>query len=163
MKQQIWLAQDKHLLFHQHTLPVFLARKKETNTGIYSIFFPEKRGPDRQSCSFFLFILLLCSFHSSLAMIIAPGKTLLAQWWAYSCSEVAILLFKLFGSLVLVSLKISTVWHQPLTAGCACESDQQVGIASGLVWSTFLKLQHLSLLNASLSSKLFRHFMANFH
>lgn len=80
MKQQIWLAQDKHLLFHQHTLPVFLARKKETNTGIYSIFFPEKRGPDRQSCSFFLFILLLCSFHSSLAMIIAPGKTLLAQW-----------------------------------------------------------------------------------
>lgn len=96
-------------------------------------------------------------------MIIAPGKTHLAQWRAYSCSQVTILLFKLFGSLLLVSLKISTVWHQPLTAGCACVSDQRVGIASALVWSTFLKLQHFSLLNASLSSKLFRHLMANFH
>lgn len=40
---------------------------------------------------------------------------------------------------------------------------ERVGICSVLVCSTFLKLQHLSLLNASLYSKLSRHLMDNLH
>lgn len=38
-----------------------------------------------------------------------------------------------------------------------------VGICSVLVCSAFLKLQHLSLLNASLYAKLSRHLMGNLH
>lgn len=103
--------QDKHPLYH--TFPGSITSKeKETNTGIY-IFFASKTRP-RQTKLFFSFHSALVFFYSNLAMKIAPEKPLPAQGELTAATEVAIILLKLFGSLVLVSLKISPVQDVPV-------------------------------------------------